>query len=126
MLQHSIKDFVAKELEPFLASFPEAPLPREGVLQVLKMLEPFGILNARVPVEDGGNGMSHVTLGLLWEQLPAEIALDVAANDTIGMRLCQGGRDELKARYLGPLARGEIMAGSAISEPDTGSDPSGI
>ena len=126
MLQKTMKDFVGRQLDPFLDQFPEAPLPREAVLEVLRMLEPFGVLNARVPVEDGGNGMSHVELGLLWEQLPAEIALDVAANDTIGMRLCQGGSDELKARYLGPLARGEIMAGSAISEPDTGSDPSGM
>ena len=125
-LQRTLKGFVARVLEPYLAQFPEAPLPREAVLEILRMLEPFGLLNARVPVEDGGTGMSHVTLGLLWEQLPAEVALDVAANDTIGMRLCQGGSDEIKARYLGPLARGEIMAGSAISEPDTGSDPSGI
>jgi alkylation response protein AidB-like acyl-CoA dehydrogenase len=126
MLQRTLKEFVARDLEPFLSAFAEAPLPRGAVLEILRMLQPFGMLNARVPVEDGGTGISHVTLGLLWEQLPAEVALDAAANDTIGMRLCQGGSDELKQRYLGPLARGEIMAGSAISEPDTGSDPSAI
>ncbi len=52
--------------------------------------------------------------------------MDVSANDIIAMRLCMGGSEDLKRKYLPGLASGELMAGSCISEPDAGSDVTSI
>lgn len=122
MLQRAARDFCRQELEPFLAKFPDAPLDRATVMQLLQMVKPFGILSARLPAEAGGTAMSHVALGVLYEEFPPEVSMTVSANDVIALRLHSGGSQALRDRYLGRLLEGEIMAGSCISEPDAGSD----
>jgi alkylation response protein AidB-like acyl-CoA dehydrogenase len=126
LLKRTAEDFSRNELEPFLARFPEAPLPRDAVFELMRMVKPFGILSARLPRDAGGTQMPHVALGLLYEAFPAEVSLGVSSNDVLGLRLHSGGSTELKERYLPPLIEGEIMAGSCISEPDAGSDITSI
>src|SRR5437763_15240491 len=43
---------------------------------------------------------------------------------TIGLQL--SGSEELKHKYLPPLARGEVMFSYALSEPEAGSDAAGM
>ncbi|MEV0184585.1 acyl-CoA dehydrogenase family protein [Streptomyces sp. NPDC050625] len=121
-LQRTVRELVKNKIDPMLDNLPEEPLPTDVLREVLRMLEPFGVLNARVPEEDGGSGLGYVNLGLIYEQLPPEISMDIASNDMIAMRLCMGGSDALKQKYLPGLASGELMAGSCISEPGAGSD----
>ena len=122
LLQRTARDFATNELEPFLARHPEAPLPRDSVNELLAMVKPFGMLSARVPKEMGGAGMKAVSLGILYEEFPPDVSLTASANDIIGLRLLHGGNRKVIDRYVPRLVEGDIMAGSAISEPDAGSD----
>lgn len=126
LLQATARDFAVRELEPFLARHPDEPLPRDSVLELLRMVKPFGMLSARVPDHLGGAGMDAVSLGILYEEFPPDVSLTASANDIIGLRLLDGGSPELVDRYLPRLIEGEIMAGSSISEPDAGSDVTSI
>jgi alkylation response protein AidB-like acyl-CoA dehydrogenase len=126
LLRQTAREFSKAKLEPFLARFPDEPLPRAAVLELFGMIHPFGILSARLSKEAGGEEMTHVQLGILYEQFPAEVSMAASTNDLVAFRLYHGGSDELKSRYLARLAEGSIIGASAISEPDAGSDISNI
>jgi alkylation response protein AidB-like acyl-CoA dehydrogenase len=126
LLRQTAREFSKGKLEPFLAGFPDEPLPRAAVLELFGLIQPFGILSARLPKEAGGEGMTNVQLGILYEEFPAEVSMAASTNDLVGFRLYHGGSEELRSRYLARLAEGSIVGASAISEPDAGSDISNI
>ena len=65
LLKSAIERLVKKEIEPFLATFPEdQPIPRQSYLKLLQILRPFGLLGARVPKDKGGEGMDFVSVGI--------------------------------------------------------------
>ncbi len=126
MLKTAAEEVVKKEIDPLLASYPEdKPLPKEGVVKLMRLLKPLGFLGARVPESEGGEGLSYVSGGILWEVIPPGAAL-AAVNDIIALRICIGGSPELKKRVIPPILAGEKVVGSAISEPNVGSDVRGI
>jgi alkylation response protein AidB-like acyl-CoA dehydrogenase len=125
-LREAAREFAEQELDPLLASYPEAPLPKQAVLDLFKLIQPFGILSARIPRDFGGDELTSVQLGILYEMFPAEVAMDASTNDLTAFRIYHGGSAELRERYLARIARGEIIAGSSISEPGAGSDLTSI
>ncbi|WP_051793016.1 acyl-CoA dehydrogenase family protein [Amycolatopsis jejuensis] len=126
LLRTTAREFTEKELQPYLDALPDAPMPRETVQRIMRMVAPLGILSARLPSEAGGAGMSYVQLGILYEELPAEVAMDASGNDLALFRLHHGCTAEVRDRYVEGLASGRLLAGSAISEPGAGSDLSSI
>lgn len=126
LLRRTARDYCKAKLEPFLARYPDEPLPREAVLELFGMIRPFGMLSGRLPREAGGEELTHVQLGILYEEFPAEVSMAASTNDLVAFRLYHGGSEELKSRYLSRLAEGSIIGASAISEPDAGSDISNI
>lgn len=125
-VQEAVRSFVSRDLEPFLKQFGDEPLPKSAVLQVLQMMRPFGVLSARLPEAAGGEGMDTLTLGIMYEELPVEVALEVTGNDVMALRLYQGGNTEIQERYLPGLIDGTLVAASGISEPGAGSDLTSI
>jgi hypothetical protein len=59
-LRRTVRELVRNKIN-LLDSLPEAPLPRDVSMGILKMVEPFGVLSARVPEEDGGFGSATST-----------------------------------------------------------------
>ena len=106
LLQATARDFAIRELEPFLARHPDEPLPRDSVLELLRMVKPFGMLSARVPGHLGGAGMEAVSLGILYEEFPPDVSLTASANDIIGLRLLDGGSPEISRPLPSPPDRG--------------------
>lgn len=120
IFKQALEDVNKREIEPFLARFPEdKSLPREAQSKLLQIAKPLGLSGAQVPVEDGGSGLDMVSVGIATEIIPHE----AMPSSAIPSRICAGGSDELKRRVVPPLINGEKLAGSAISEPNVGSDP---
>lgn len=126
LLQETVQRFSAEKLRPFVDSLPDAPIQRSDLLRLMQMVRPFGILGGRVPVEHGGEGLTLTQLGLLYEAFPAEAAMIVSPNDLNAFRILQGGSEDLCRRYVAGIIAGEIIAASAISEPNAGSDISSM
>jgi alkylation response protein AidB-like acyl-CoA dehydrogenase len=107
----------------------EPDLPKHVVLDLLRKLAPFGLGTGRVPVEDGGMGLSAVTNGALLEagiHHGDGFASYAFLNENVSMVLSRFGTPELKSRYLEPLVAGERIAAGAITEPSGGSDVSAV
>lgn len=89
------------------------------------------VLGPHVPVELGGHGLSMTGRAPVFEEagysLFGPLALNAAAPDEGNVHLLDAvATADQRARYLAPLARGEVRSAFAMTEPapGAGSDPS--
>jgi acyl-CoA dehydrogenase len=85
----------------------------------------IGLVNATLPAEYGGAGLSDLDSIFITEELAygcSGIQTSMTAN-TLGLTpIVLAGSDEQKKKYLGWLAREPVLVSYATSEPSMGSD----
>jgi alkylation response protein AidB-like acyl-CoA dehydrogenase len=117
------EDFVRNEILPRLDAI-EAK--EEGLMpKLLKRAGELGLLMIDVPEAYGGLGLSKTTSMLVSERgaLCASFSVSWGAHTGIGsLPLVYYGTEAQKARFLPKLATGELLAGYALTEPQSGSD----
>ncbi|EKE80860.1 acyl-CoA dehydrogenase family protein [Idiomarina xiamenensis] len=77
----------------------------------------------------GGEGMDMITLGMLHEEIGcgcSSVRSLLTVHGMSAFALNRWGSDALKEKWLSALVRGEKIGGFALSEPNAGSDVSGI
>jgi alkylation response protein AidB-like acyl-CoA dehydrogenase len=121
------RDFARRHIEPYAAEWDRTKeFPRATILELGKL----GFLGMRAPEEYDGMGIDAVTYLMALEEIAAAdagIAVTMAIQNAIPLvMLTQHGTPAQKERWLRPLARGEIIVGFALSEPDAGSDPAAM
>ena len=82
-----------------------------------------------IPVEYGGAGADALATAIVIEEVAracASSSLIPAVNKLGTMPLLLAGSEELRQRYLPPVARGEAMFSYCLSEPGAGSDAGGL
>jgi alkylation response protein AidB-like acyl-CoA dehydrogenase len=89
-----------------------------------------GLLIIRCPKEYGGPGLDKISECISMEELNricAGIGAGIMVHGGLAADpILKFGSEELKQRYLMPAARGEKIGAFALTEPDAGSDASGI
>src|SRR5687767_14582196 len=78
-----------------------------------------------IPAEYGGAGADALATAIVIEEVAracASSSLIPAVNKLGTMPLLLAGSEELKKRYLGPVASGDAMFSYCLSEPEAGSD----
>ncbi|MFC5993511.1 acyl-CoA dehydrogenase family protein [Pseudonocardia hispaniensis] len=92
-----------------------------------------GVFVPHVGVEFGGHGLDMRGRAVVFEEagyaLLGPLALNIAAPDEGNMHLLEAiATDEQKARYLAPLAAGDVRSCFAMTEPapGAGSDPAAL
>ena len=90
----------------------------------------MGLFGFAIPEEYDGLGFSmceevRLVMELGWTT-PAFRSMFGTNNGIAGQVLVNCGTDAQKRKYLPPLASGELVASFALTEPEAGSDPSGI
>jgi acyl-CoA dehydrogenase len=89
----------------------------------------LGLMNAEVPAEYGGLGLSCFDHVLMLEEINygcAGIGTTLAANNLAAVPIMLAGSEELKKRFLGELTASLCFAAYNCSEPDAGSDVAGM
>ena len=90
----------------------------------------MGLFGWAIPEEYGGMGMNAYQDAMLAFELgyttPAFRSLFGTNNGIAGQVLVNYGTEEQKAEWLPAIASGEVVASFALTEPDAGSDPSGL
>jgi acyl-CoA dehydrogenase len=125
-LREMAHDFAEKEIRPVAWDYDrDSTWPQE----ILEKAWELGLMNSHIPEEYGGPGVSYLEGALIEEELCwgcSGIATSIGANGLATAPLLIGGSEELKKRYLGMLTDAPLFASFCLTEPDAGSDVSGM
>ncbi len=86
-------------------------------------------MNSHIPEEYGGPGASYMDGCLIEEEMGwgcSGIGTSLTCNGLAAAPLMLGGSEELKKKYLGMLVEEPKLASFCLTEPDAGSDVSGM
>jgi alkylation response protein AidB-like acyl-CoA dehydrogenase len=126
LLRKTVRQLADDKIAPRAAEIDEtAEFPRD----VLDALVAADLHAVHVPEEYGGIGADAIASAIVIEEIARACcasSLIPAVNKLGTMGLLLSGSEELKQRYLPPLARGEVMFSYALSEPEAGSDAAGM
>ena len=126
-LRQSIAAFVAKELTPHAEEWEETTFPDS----VIHRMGELGFLGLSMPEEYGGQGGDYYCNLVLAEEMARSnsggLAMGVAVHTDMAMPpIHLFGTEEQKQEWLVPAIKGEKILCLGITEPDAGSDVSGI
>src|SRR3954453_2404147 len=96
---------------------------------VLARAHEVGLMNVHIPEEYGGAGLSSFEGMLIGEELCwgcSGIGTAIAANGLGHGPVALAGTEEQKREWLSPLVEEPLLASFALTEPNAGSDVSGI
>jgi len=121
------REFARTKIEPFAAEWDRTGHFARDVIDELGRL---GFLGMSAPEEFDGMGLDSVTYLLALEEIAAadaSVAVSLSIHNAIPttMLLRHGTRAQ-RERWLRPMARGELLAGFALSEPESGSDSAAL
>ncbi|MFO8116359.1 MAG: acyl-CoA dehydrogenase family protein [Halorubrum sp.] len=125
-LREEVRKFADEEIRPVATEYDVA---EEYPHEVMEKAAEMGLLAPHVPVEYGGVGYSSVENAILTEELFAAdpgIGLCVSSAGFGAEALMEFGTDEQKERVLPEVTAGDAVMGSAISEPQAGSDVTSV
>jgi alkylation response protein AidB-like acyl-CoA dehydrogenase len=122
-IQALTRDFVAAEIEPHAAEWDrEHRFPAH----VFEKLADLGLMGVCVPEEYGGAGADFLAYVLVLEELSrgdAGVGVTVAVHTSaVALPLLRFGTEEQRARFVPPLARGELLGAFSLTEAESGSD----
>jgi alkylation response protein AidB-like acyl-CoA dehydrogenase len=125
-LREEVRKFADEEIRPVATEYDVA---EEYPHEIMDKAADMGLLAPHVPVEYGGVGYSSVENAILTEELFAAdpgIGLCVSSAGFGAEALMEFGTDEQKERVLPEVTAGDAVMGSAISEPQAGSDVTSV
>ncbi|MGW0777554.1 acyl-CoA dehydrogenase [Streptomyces sp. NPDC002835] len=126
MLRETVRSLAEAKIAPFAAAVDEeARFPQEA----LDALVSSDLHAVHVPETYGGAGADALATVIVIEEVArvcASSSLIPAVNKLGSLPVILSGSEELKKKYLGPLAKGDGMFSYCLSEPDAGSDAAGM
>jgi alkylation response protein AidB-like acyl-CoA dehydrogenase len=122
-IQALARDFGAEKIEPYASEWDrEHRFPRD----LFGELAELGLMGVCVPEEYGGAGADFLSYILMLEELSradAGVGVTVAVHTSaVTLPILTFGSDEQRARFVPPLARGEVIGAFALTETEAGSD----
>ncbi|MGX4656536.1 acyl-CoA dehydrogenase family protein [Micromonospora sp. SCSIO 07396] len=121
-VREAVREVCAAKVAPYAAEADETgefPTSSYDALRAADFHAPH------IPVEYGGAGADALATAIVIEEVAracASSSLIPAVNKLGTMPLLLAGSEELKRRYLTPVAAGEAMFSYCLSEPEAGSD----
>jgi glutaryl-CoA dehydrogenase len=127
LIRASVRDWVKKEVSPIIEDYAQkAEFPK----QLLKGLAEIGAFGPTIPVEYGGAGLDYISYGIIMQEIErgdSGIRSTASVQGSLVMYpIYAYGSEEQKMKYLPKLATGELMGCFGLTEPDHGSNPSGM
>jgi glutaryl-CoA dehydrogenase len=126
-VRDSVRRFVDERVLPVIGDayvqgrFPKELIPEMGEL---------GVFGANLPEEYGCAGLNNVQYGLIMQELErgdSGVRSFASVQGALAMYpIYAFGSEEQKRRYLPKMATGEIIGCFGLTEPDYGSNPSGM
>jgi len=127
LVQSEVRKYVEGEVAPIIAGcFEEGRFP----IDLIPSLAQLGVLGANLPEEYGCAGMNNVAYGLVMQELEAGDS-GIRSFASVQGALCmypifQFGSEEQKRKWLPQMAAGKVIGCFGLTEPNFGSNPSGM
>ena len=125
-LRELAHEFAAKEIRPVAADYDEH---QTHPAEVIAKAHEVGLMNPHIPEELGGAGLGSMDGAILGEELCwgcSGIGTSIVANILGALPMLIAGTDEQQREWLPPLLEEPILCSFALTEPNAGSDVSGI
>lgn len=127
MVRDAVRTYVKTEISPIIEEYAQkAEFPK----QIVKQLGDLGCFGPTVPTEYGGGGLDYISYGLMMQELERG---DSGVRSTASVQgslvmfpIYAYGNEAQKQKYLPKLASGEWLGCFGLTEPDHGSNPSGM
>jgi butyryl-CoA dehydrogenase len=126
-VQEAVRQYVQAEIAPHAAAWDKSHQFPAAQLQGLAGLGCYGVA---VPAEQGGAGLDYLALALILEEIAAG---DGATSTIVSVNNCPVcsilmafGNADQQARFLQPLARGDMLGAFCLTEPHVGSEAGGL
>lgn len=127
LIRSSIRAFVKKEITPNIEHWAENNhFPQE----IVKKFGNIGAFGPTIPTAYGGGGLDYISYGLIMQEIERG---DSGMRSTASVQgslvmfpIYKFGSEEQKQKYLPKLASGEFLGCFGLTEPDHGSNPSGM
>jgi len=127
LIRDSAREWVKREVSPIIEDYAQRA---EFPTQIVKGLADIGGFGPYIPQEYGGPGLDQISYGLIMQELErCDSGLRSAASvqsSLVMYPIWQYGSEEQKHKYLPKLAAGEMIGCFGLTEPDHGSNPSGM
>lgn len=128
MFRKAVRSFLEKEVTPYIELWEnEGETPRS----LYQRMGELGYLGIKFPEEYGGSGLDVIMEAVFTEELSrcgaGGVGAAIGAHTTIAMtNIWRYGTHEQKLKYLVPGIKGEAISALGVTEPNGGSDVSGI
>ena len=127
MIRESVRNYVKKHISPIIEDYAQrAEFPQ----QIVKELGDLGCFGPTVPTEYGGGSLDYISYGLMMQELERG---DSGVRSTASVQgslvmfpIYAYGSEEQRKKYLPKLGSGEWLGCFGLTEPDHGSNPSGM
>ncbi len=127
LARQSVRDWVKSEVSPIIEDYAErAECPEH----LYKGLAEIGAYGPSIPAKYGGGGMDEMAYGVIMQELErgdSGIRSMASVQGSLVMYpIFRFGSEDQKQKYLPKLASGELIGCFGLTEPDHGSNPSGM
>jgi len=127
MVRDAAREWVKREVSPIIE---EAAQKAEFPKQIINGLAEIGAFGPYIPEEYGGAGLDQISYGLIMQEIErgdSGVRSTASVQSSLVMYpIFKYGTEEQKKKYLPKLASGEMMGCFGLTEPDHGSNPSGM
>jgi alkylation response protein AidB-like acyl-CoA dehydrogenase len=97
---------------------------------IIERMGDLGLLGGPIPVEYGGAGLDYISHALVTEEVGkacSSVRTTISVQiSLVELSLASWGTEEQKRRYLPAMCSGKLIGCFGLTEPNAGSDPSGM
>ncbi|MCA6470004.1 MAG: acyl-CoA dehydrogenase family protein [Chitinophagaceae bacterium] len=127
LIRETVRNYVKRSISPIIEEYAQRA---EFPVQIVKELGDLGCFGPTIPVEYGGGSLDYISYGLMMQELERG---DSGVRSTASVQgslvmfpIYAYGSEAQRKKYLPKLGSGEWLGCFGLTEPDHGSNPSGM
>ncbi len=127
LVRDAARQWVKRDITPIIEEYAQkAEFPKE----IIGGLAEIGAFGPYIPEKYGGAGLDQISYGLIMQEIErgdSGVRSTASVQSSLVMYpIFAYGTEEQRKKFLPKLATGEFMGCFGLTEPDHGSDPSGM
>lgn len=127
LVRDAAREWVKRDVSPIIEEYAQKA---EFPMQIISGLAEIGAFGPYIPMEYGGAGLDQISYGLIMQEIErgdSGVRSTASVQSSLVMYpIWKYGNEDQRNKYLPKLASGEWIGCFGLTEPDHGSNPSGM